>query len=388
MPFTRAVAILVAIGAFSAALGGTASATDLTSPEDTVYTSTIAATSEGHVVFDNPIAKVECESSVEGKVESHGEGVTAKGNVSSLTFTGCTNSWHVTVVAAGSLEVHPSEYGDGTVTSSGVTIEATRLGVTCRYATSNTSLGTLTGSYSTEGKATLDVDAAVPFHSGSIFCGAGATSWTGSYTINTPEFLTVDANAADTVRLCEKEVEPCPDPDTFPSGTEFVADPKGSGAATFKWTYKGVAKSTSCTETKFVGKTTVKEGVGYVKGSISKIEFPKCAPICEVTVTTLPSELRIRRNKGFSGLMQLKGDFKYKINCPGEGHYCVYTGTETNGTLVPGSPPKYLVNTSALINLPGESFDKNCGTWLSYNHEWRFEKPQVAAVPKLYVSRS
>jgi hypothetical protein len=166
---------------------GTASATTLVSPAGTVYTGSLVAEAEGHVVLHNPIAKIECASKVEGTVESHGAGVTAGGKISSLSFTGCTDSWHVTVVAAGSLEVHNSGGGNGTVTSSGATVEATRFGVTCRYATSSTDIGTFTGG----SPATLDISAGIPFHSGSIFCGSGPTTWTGSYKVTTPTALAV-----------------------------------------------------------------------------------------------------------------------------------------------------------------------------------------------------
>src|SRR6188472_4056675 len=166
---------------------GTAAATVVTSPPGTVYTSTIKAEAEGHVVLDNPIAKIECASAVEGKVESHGEGVTVGGKISALSFTGCTNSWHVTVVSAGSLEIHALGEGNGTLTSSGATVEATRFGVTCRYATSNTDIGTLTSGE----PATMDINASIPFHSGSFLCGSGATSWTGSYKVTTPTSLTL-----------------------------------------------------------------------------------------------------------------------------------------------------------------------------------------------------
>ena len=185
------------------AMAGTAAASTLTSPAGTVYTSTISAEGEGHVVLDNPIAKIECASTVSGSVESHGASVTAGGKITSLAFTGCTNSWHVTVVSAGSLEVHATSGANGTLTSSGATVEATRFGVTCRYATNNTDIGTFTGG----SPATLDISASIPFHSGSFLCGAGATSWTGSYEVTTPTSLTLaGAELQHRVTLDGKEI--------------------------------------------------------------------------------------------------------------------------------------------------------------------------------------
>jgi hypothetical protein len=185
----RAHPVAAVVLVFAALMGfaGTASATTVTS--DAGATPTLSVSAEGHVVLDNPIAKIECASAVTGKVESHGASVTAKGNIGSLSFTGCTNSWHVTVVSSGSLEAHIIGDGpNGTLTSSGATVEATRFGITCRYATSSTDVGRVTAGE----HATLDISAAIPFHSGSGLCGSGATTWTGSYGVTAPTNLTVD----------------------------------------------------------------------------------------------------------------------------------------------------------------------------------------------------
>ena len=179
--------LAVAIAALMA-FAGTASADSVTSPTGTTYTSTLKATAEGHVVLDNPIAKIECPSALEGKVESHGEGKAVSGFISSLSFSNCTDSWHVTVVSAGSLSVNATTGYNGDVFSSGATVETTRFGIYCRYATNNTTMGTLTGGST----ATIDLSTSIPFHSGSVFCGSGATTWTGSYIINTPDSLYVD----------------------------------------------------------------------------------------------------------------------------------------------------------------------------------------------------
>jgi hypothetical protein len=161
---------------------------EITSPTGTVATPAIKAESEGHVILHNPIAKIECASSVEGKVESHGEESPASGKLSALSFTACTNSWHVTVVSAGELAIGWSGGYDGKVFSTGATVETTRFGINCRYKTFNTELGTLTGG----SPATLHINAAIPFHSGSGLCGSGTTTWTGSYKVKSPEALYVD----------------------------------------------------------------------------------------------------------------------------------------------------------------------------------------------------
>jgi len=169
---------LLALAAMSLlAFASTASATKITSPTGTTSTANGKVTAEGHLVLDNPIAKIECAGSAESKVESHGgAGVSATGNLSSLSFSNCTNGWHVTVVAAGmSIINHTSGY-HGSLNSSGATIEATVAGIFCRYKTQNTSIGTVTSG----GPATVHMAASIPFHSGSPFCGSGATAMTGS----------------------------------------------------------------------------------------------------------------------------------------------------------------------------------------------------------------
>lgn len=166
---------------------GSASATTVTSPQGTSYTGLLKGESSGHAVLDNPIAKIECTVRIEGQIENHGPGVTAKGQGSGFIVGGCTEGWHVTTVSSGTVEAHFSG-GNGIITSSGATVEATRFGITCRYATSGTQVGVATpGS-----PATLHIAAAIPFHSGSIFCGTGATTGTGSGVATTPTSLYLD----------------------------------------------------------------------------------------------------------------------------------------------------------------------------------------------------
>jgi hypothetical protein len=162
-------------------------ATTVTSSEGP--TPTLSASAEGgHVVFDNPIAKVECSSSMEGKVETHGEGVPVSGSMSVFSFANCTNNWHVTGVTPGTFEIESIGAGDGKLTLSGVTFSWTRFGIPCHYLLEDTDIGTLTdGTH-----ATLDITASIPFHSGSGLCGLGAMAWTGSYKFSGPTNLKTD----------------------------------------------------------------------------------------------------------------------------------------------------------------------------------------------------
>jgi hypothetical protein len=190
MKYMKSLALLVAAAAALMAFAGTASADSVTSPTGTTYTSTIQTAAEGHTVLDNPIAKIECASTTEGKVEGHGAGKEVAGKFSSFTFSNCTDGWHVTITLLGGWVIHWGSGYFGIYRSTGLQIVATRFGVECRYQTSNTNLGTVTGG----SPATVDVSASIPFHSGSAFCGSGATAWTGSYKVNTPSSLFVDNN--------------------------------------------------------------------------------------------------------------------------------------------------------------------------------------------------
>jgi len=188
MKFSRMLGLLALVAASLMAIAASAAATTYTSPAGTAYTGEIALANEGHIVLQNPIAKIECEATVvEAKVEKHGVGVTAQGALTELKFPSCTNSWHVTTVAPGAVEVHLVETSNGTLTSNGMTLEATRLGITCRYTTSNADIGKFTSG----NPGTLHLEGAFPFHGGSPLCGSGSFKLNGSYkvTVPTPFFI-------------------------------------------------------------------------------------------------------------------------------------------------------------------------------------------------------
>ena len=196
MKQARVVGLLAIAVTALMAFAGSASATILTSPAGTTYTSTIKATST-ETSLDGVFVTVTCaHSAVEGKVERHGASVTAEGKVNSLTFSSC--NYPTTVKKAGSLEIHTQNEGgaannNGTLTSTGAEIEiATSVG-TCIFTTSiftpdATDLGRVTGGTT----AKFDITAAtIRRTGGNILCGWEG-EWTGSYTINTPDTLLVD----------------------------------------------------------------------------------------------------------------------------------------------------------------------------------------------------
>ncbi|HEU4737663.1 MAG TPA: hypothetical protein VFS54_01135 [Solirubrobacterales bacterium] len=198
MKYVKILGLLAVAAAAMMAFAASASATYVTTTTGgAVATPSLHAVNEGgHVVLANAIANIECSSTAEGKVESHGhtvvesktklDNVPATGKLSSLSFTGCTNSWHVTVTANGSLSVNWTSGHNGTATSTGTKVTTTRLGVTCNYETNNTAIGTVTGGAT----ATLDISASIPIASGSSgLCGSGNAKWSGSYVTTAPLYI-------------------------------------------------------------------------------------------------------------------------------------------------------------------------------------------------------
>jgi hypothetical protein len=150
--YSAALAILATM-----AFAASASATSVTtSTGGAAATPAIHAVNEnGHIFFENAWITVPCSSTLEGDIESHGAGLPASGAIDHLTFTGCTNSWHVTTINPGSFSITHTSGHNGTLVSNGARIEMTRFGIKCVYETNNTHLGTLTGG----NPATLHIDA-------------------------------------------------------------------------------------------------------------------------------------------------------------------------------------------------------------------------------------
>ena len=188
-------ALAAALMAFVAA--GTASATELDGPGGAMVTTgtSITAAAEGTTTLHPPIGDISCTAStVAGKTGNTGSSTeTVSGALSSLTFTGCNAT--VTVLKPGSLEIHTQETksnNNGTLTSSGAEVTVVFLGFHCIFSTSNTDIGTLTGSANTGKTATLDISAKIPRTGGTsgAFCGSTA-EWTGNYSVTSPDTLNV-----------------------------------------------------------------------------------------------------------------------------------------------------------------------------------------------------
>jgi hypothetical protein len=182
MKFLRSLAVAIAA---TVALGGSASADYLSTTTDGVAATPVihALNENGHLALHNPEMQLECASTFDGTVQTHGVGQIISVQLSSMSFTGCTGGWTIAVNSPGWLSaIHTTEHS-GKVTSSGLTATATLnlvfFHITCRYATSSTNLGTLTGGT----PATLDIEGKLPFHSGSAACGEEPSQWTGDYVL-------------------------------------------------------------------------------------------------------------------------------------------------------------------------------------------------------------
>jgi hypothetical protein len=184
MKYFKSLGMLAVAAAALMALATSASADYVTTTTGgaTQTSEIIHAVSEGgHVRLNTSLPVIECSSTVQGKVETHTGGTSgdaAEGAITALTFTSCTNSWHVTTAVLGRLWIDWTSGHNGVVTSSGTTVTATRFFVPCNFETKHTKLGTVTGG----SPATLHIEARIPLESSSSeLCGRGDVIWEGNY---------------------------------------------------------------------------------------------------------------------------------------------------------------------------------------------------------------
>lgn len=226
MKYVKMLGLLAVAAAALMAFAGTASATQLTDASGNVLGvgTVIHAEAESTVTLHPPIGDIECSgSTVKGSITNAGgasatvsgpiDTTEVEGKKTGLTFTGCNAT--VTVLQTGSLEIHTKTAnadGNGTLTSKGTRVTVVFAGFHCIFetnATNGTDIGTLTGSKNVVkeihnpgkenevktfgGTATLDIEATIPRVGGTsgVFCGSTA-QWTGSYKVDTPDYLDVD----------------------------------------------------------------------------------------------------------------------------------------------------------------------------------------------------
>jgi hypothetical protein len=176
--FLTLALIVLALGAFSSA----ATASTLTSPSGTTYTSTIKAENEGTVTFTSPFGgfgTITCnKSTFEGKVESHGL-VPAGGTITKMTYSECNRE--ITVLVKFSFQIHGLFPPKLTFKKREYRIH-TAIGP-CTF-TGDTG-DTLTTTETTGGNATIDL-------SGKLASPCGTGTFEGSYEVTAPSTLYVD----------------------------------------------------------------------------------------------------------------------------------------------------------------------------------------------------
>jgi hypothetical protein len=200
MKYVKLLSLLAVAVAAVMAFSTSASADYLatTTDENTppVNFETIHVTNEPNqeISIENAISQIKCQTATaQGKVETHTGGTSkdaATGKLTSLTFTNCTDSWHVTTTALGEIWVDWAVGHNGVIMGSGTKISATRFFVPCNYETNHTNIGTLTG-----GKpATLHIEGSIPLAVGSSeLCGSGNAKWEGNY-VTTSELYVVNGH--------------------------------------------------------------------------------------------------------------------------------------------------------------------------------------------------
>ncbi|HET7454552.1 MAG TPA: hypothetical protein VFJ76_03435 [Solirubrobacterales bacterium] len=184
---------LVAAAALMAFVGaGTASATklckDSACTEDYGAGTEIKSSLSGSAILET-VGGVTLDTCSGGEVNgttSATEGTPLSGNISALTWEGCTRTTDTTV--KGSLSIEKTSGGNGSVTGSGSSVTVNGIfGTSCVYGTgTNTPLGTLVGG----SPATISISALVPRTVANALCPA-ETRWTASYTVTSPSSLFV-----------------------------------------------------------------------------------------------------------------------------------------------------------------------------------------------------
>ncbi|HEX5989691.1 MAG TPA: hypothetical protein VFY75_05725 [Solirubrobacterales bacterium] len=154
-----------------------------------------AVAEEGFIYLDTEFSKygeIVCQSTFENQVEVNESGLTAGGQISTFTLSPCYLG-DAAIQSPGTLEIQPIGGGpDGTVVWSGGTVKASEGSVVCYYKANGIDFGTLTGSATTGGTATIDIDGSLPLESGDPLCDK-QLQWTGSYTVETIDNLNVTA---------------------------------------------------------------------------------------------------------------------------------------------------------------------------------------------------
>jgi hypothetical protein len=186
MKHLKMLGLLVMAAAALMAFASSASANPiLTGPKGEEYTSTLSASLEGSALLKAGIEDTCTASTATGTVSTNNT-THAKGTLSGLTFTNCTQ--HTTVEKAGSLTIN--DKGEVFSENSRVKVQITGI-ASCWYGaeTGAVKIGTLTFGH----PATMDISTTTLQRqppSDTFWCASTGT-WTGNYKITTPSGLTL-----------------------------------------------------------------------------------------------------------------------------------------------------------------------------------------------------
>ena len=173
-----------------------ASATTLTGTGGTILKTgtTVHMVTEETTVMTTSFLNIECkESTIAGKTANE-SGMAVTVGVESWTFGSC--NCEEKTLSGGTLSISwISGTSNGSLASNGaeITMQCNTIfgAVHCIYKTNNTTLGTLTGSTTTGGTATIDISSAnIPRLATSALCAEKA-SWDVRYKIDNPDVLNV-----------------------------------------------------------------------------------------------------------------------------------------------------------------------------------------------------
>ena len=337
-------------------------ATPLTSPAGTGFEGSIHAEAEGAIGLHSDAFSFTCKKSTfSAEFEAPGSATTAKAQINSLAFVEC--GFPVTVKALGSLEVHSVGGGNGTVTWSGgeFTVDGP-FGINCLYKTSNTHIGTLTGSKTTGATATLDLGSAlIPRTGHSAFCGTTG-EWTGSYKVTSPDYLAVDDEA------------PLSTPLTSPAGTGFKGALHAESEGTVEMhgeAFSFNCKSTLSAEMEASGSATT------AAGEITSLALSECS--FPVTVLKTGS-LEIHSKGSGNGTATWTGG-EFTVHGP-FGINCIYKTSSTHignltGSKTTGATATLDIGTALIPRTGHNAF---CGGWGEWTGSYRVTTPDYLAV--------
>jgi len=369
----KALASTTALGLMLCALAtGSASATIITDgTKAQLKTGTnITAETEGKTTLDASFGSIECgKSHLGGKTSNDGGGVGTNVNVTVENFTWSECNAAITVLAKGTLSIAWTSGNNGTLTSTGTELTVSYLGNHCIFKTTGTKLGTITGSATTGGNATLDIEATIPRTGGTsgALCGAGA-QWTGSYKFTSPSTLNID------------EAPPPPGATltdgsgTLKTGTSITAENEGETI------WDPPIGSIGCKKSHLGGKTTNEGGATTpVNISVEALNWTECNATITVLAKGTLSIVRIGVGTG-NGTLTSTGT---ELTTQYFGYHCIYRTNNTKlGTITGSSTTKgnATLDIEATIPRTGGTSGAFCGLTIPWTGAYKFTSPSVLNV--------